>query len=272
MFPVLSFAGSDVKIGQATCGENGKLRGCKAGDQSGGEVSISSWGHGKGAYNWKYVFRAKDPELAAQIARNMIDTANNNYIGYDQKSPDRNTFYDEAKKVGWNISKVKTNCETTCSSAVSVCLNAAGVNVPRTWYAELVYDDIMATGQFDVYTSSDYTASDVNLLPGDILVSGSHTAMVVESPNKLPVFVTYKSEDGVEKKIFDFGSVIYLNGNDGKMPEKIVLDKSIDLTGQEPEKRGHTFEYWTCYKQTFSAKYKSLYVSLPVQMEPRNFD
>lgn len=237
---------SGTNIGQATCGEGGSLRNNTAGDQSGGEVSVSKWGYGSGAYHWEYVFRAKDKKLAMQLAQNMIDAANNNYIGYDQKSPDRNSFYDEAKKKGWNISAIDTKCETTCSSAISVCLNAAGVKVPRTWYSEIMYKDIVATGQFDCFTSKDFVASDKKLLPGDILISpGHHAAMVVESSNKYPVDVTYETQDkpAVDEK--EYGTTITLYTNDGKQPKSMVLEEDIDLSAYEPAKNGYTFEYWS---------------------------
>lgn len=177
-----------IVIGQAASGEGGKLRGCKAGDQSGKEVSTTKWSYSKknGAYNnWKYVFRAKDPNVALKIAASMRAACDNNHVGYDQRYPDRCTLYDEAKKANWDISSITTDCETTCASVVSVCLNTAGVNVPRKWASTRVYKDLMKTGQFECLTSSKYTASKANLMPGDILCSPTkHTAMVVKSPNR----------------------------------------------------------------------------------------
>ena len=54
-------------IGQAAAGEGGSLSGNAAGDQSGHEVATSAYKGGK----WVYVFRAKDPALAKQLAENM---------------------------------------------------------------------------------------------------------------------------------------------------------------------------------------------------------
>lgn len=256
-----TMAAGNVKIGQATCGEGGKLRECSAGDQSGGEVSISNWSYGKGAFHWTYVFRAKDKNVAKQIAANMQAAAANNNIGYDQASPDRNTFFDEAKKTNWDISKIRTKCETTCSSAVSVCLNAAGVKVPRKWYTGAVYEDIMATGMFDCYTAKEYVASDRNLLPGDILCSESHTAMVVESPNKFPVVVTYETSQGLESKTFSEDSTIYLNlGN--TMQNLTLVD---DVTLDPPEREYFTFDGWSFQNDIFTAKYQSR--SMPIKVD-----
>lgn len=256
---------SGTKIGQATCGENGKLRDCKAGDQSGGEVSISSWSYRSGAYHWKYVFRAKDPQIAKKIAQNMKEAASNNNIGYDQKSPDRNTFYDEAKKANWDISAISVRCETTCGASVSVCLNAAGVKVPRLWYTELIHDDIMKTGMFDCYTSKEYTATDKNLLPGDILCSEGHTAMVVESPNKFFFKVTYVENGKEEVETYQEDTDIYLYMNNGKEPEKITVTKDIDLKDYTPEKRGFKFIDWEKKDNAFVARYQSNMVPLVVK-------
>lgn len=257
---VVSEAKSPVVIGQATNGEGGKLRGCTAGDQSGSEVSLGSWGYGSGAYKWKYVFRAKDPSVAKKMAENMKAAAANNHVGYDQNSPDRNTFYDEAKKVGWDISAITTNCETTCGSAISVCINAAGIEVPRTWYSEIIPRDIMKTGAFDAYTTSDFVASDAKLLPGDILCNpDAHSAMVVESPNKFTFIVSYKDDKGndAETEITE-GDSVYLNLNNGKNSESVVVENEVDLKDYEPEKKSYDFSGWTqTDENTFSANYES---------------
>lgn len=181
------FAASSVKIGQATNDENGKTRGGTPGDQTGKEVSISSWSYSSksGAYNnWKYVYRAKNSATATKLAKAMKDACNNNYIGYDQTGSDRGTLYDQAKKLNWNIAAITTRCETTCASVVSVCLNAAGVTAPKYFDSTVINSFFKDRTDFYIYTSSKYTASDAYLEPGDILVSpGKHTCMVVSSGN-----------------------------------------------------------------------------------------
>lgn len=262
-FSAESAYASSVVIGQATNGEGGKLRGCKAGDQSGGEVSTSSWSYGKSSgspYHWKYVFRAKDPEIAKKIAANMKAACANNHIGYDKNNPDRCSLYDQAKRVGWDISKISTNCETTCASVVSVCLNAAGVNVPRMWYSGIVYKDIMKTGQFECLTSSDYTASSAKLLPGDILCNPDrHTAMVVESPNKFTFDVEYKNTYGKSKTVEVYeDESIGLNLNNGSNVKDVTVDKHINLKDYTPEKSGYDFNGWIKVdNKSYSAQYKS---------------
>ena len=256
-------ASGGVKIGQATNGEGGKIRGCKAGDQSGGEVSVSNWGYGKSSgspYHWKYVFRAKDPSIGKALAEDMKAAAANNHIGYDQQSPDRYTFYEEAKKVNWDIAAITTNCETTCASAVSVCLNAEGINVPKLWYSGIVARDLQNTGLFYCFTSSDYTASPANLLPGDILVNpDKHTAMVVESPNLFQFDVEYLDSETHENKsvAVDEGTEIHLNFNNGKETETVTVENKTDLTEYEPDKGSFRFIGWTqTADDSFSAEFE----------------
>lgn len=191
------FAASTVKIGQATNDENGNTRGGKAGDQTGGEVSVSSWSYSSktGAYNnWKYVIRAKNPTIAAALADAMKKACANNHIGYDQSGNDRSTFYDEAKKVNWDISAITTDCETTCAGVVAVCLNVVGVKAPRYWDSSLVYSFFRDRNDFTILTDSKYRTKSDYLEAGDILLSpGKHTAMVVQSPNSPGSDKTYAS-------------------------------------------------------------------------------
>ena len=182
------------------------------------------------------------------------------FLGYDKKSPDRYSFYTQAEKVGWDISAITTNCETTCASAVSVCLNAAGIKVPKLWYSGIVARDLQNTGEFYCFTSSDYTASSAKLLPGDILVNPDrHTAMVVESPNLFQFEVTYK-ETGAkrEKSVFaDEGSEIQLVLNNGEDVETIVVEDKVDLAEYAPEKGDFTFTGWKkTSDDVFSAEFE----------------
>lgn len=181
-------AASSCRIGQACCDERGEIYGGRAGDQTGREVAISNWSYSNSSGasdHWVYVFRAKDPAVARQLAASMIAACNNDHIGYDLSNDDRETLYREARKKNWNIAAITTDCETTCVDLVSVCLNSAGINAPDVWASVLVYDFLMRTGKFNVYTTSAFTSSPSKLEPGDILCNPNapHTAMVVESAN-----------------------------------------------------------------------------------------
>ena len=179
-------APTSVKIGQACCDERGKVKGGKAGDQTGNEAAVASWTYSSSssAFNhWNYVFRCKNPKTAKKLAKKMIEACENDHIGYDQQIPDRYSFHEEAEKVGWDIKAITTNCETTCTSAMAVCLNAVGIPTRKIWTVDHVYNDLYNTQQFYILTSKKYTASSTYLEPGDILLSPCHGAMVVESPN-----------------------------------------------------------------------------------------
>ena len=111
-----------VYVGSASIDERGRAHGGKAGDQTGREVKKQLWYlHSKG---WR-VFRAKDRQVALDIAKAMKRAISNNKIGYDQYQ--RNTLYNLAAKVGFDPGQVKTACETDCSALVRVCFAYAGI-------------------------------------------------------------------------------------------------------------------------------------------------
>ena len=162
-------------IGEAACNEKGTLQGGKAGDQA-KEVRIRSW-YGSG---WTYTFRAKDPAVRLKIAQAAIDACNNSHIGYDTKKPDRYSAWDLAEKNGHNIKGIKTNCETTCSQLVSMCMRAAGISKK---YARRHYDIVTETKYLpkcpDFYV---YKGTPDKLKPGDIQLNEHHTIVIVKSP------------------------------------------------------------------------------------------
>lgn len=157
-----------VIVGSARSDENGGAYNGKAGDQkSGKEVSTQNWyKHSKG---WR-VFRAKDANKAAMIAKAMRDACNNDQIGYDQWN--RNTLYTYAEKVGFDVSKVTTACETDCSALVRVCCAYAGImGLPSDFRTGNMPANLMKTGQFVELVGSKYTDQSTYLGAGDILVT-----------------------------------------------------------------------------------------------------
>lgn len=172
-----------VKVGSARIDENGKATGGKAGDQTGKEVSTQDWYlHSKG---W-VVLRAKNPEVAEKIARDMEYACNNSKIGYDQNQ--RDTLYNAAKPYGFDCSKVTTACECDCSSLVRVCVNYAGVKLGsiRTTNEATA---LVNTGEFTKLTDSKYTTKSDYLQRGDILVTKTqgHTVVVLSNGSKVVV-------------------------------------------------------------------------------------
>lgn len=253
-------------IGQAAAGEGGSLSGNVAGDQSGHEVATSAYKGGK----WVYVFRAKDPALAKQLAENMKAACANDHIGYDMK--DRMTLYYVAEANGWDLSTITTNCETTCVDLVSVCLNAAGVSAPYGWASKAVYGDLMPTGLFDCISGSDYSAA--MALPGDILCNPNmpHTAMIVESPNPFYFDVTYRDSKGKSQttQVKD-GDEIVLNLNNGEKEVPVTIETTTDLSEYEPDREGASFKGWKKNSdESFSAKYTSEMASISTGNERKS--
>lgn len=169
-----------IRIGHSRIDENGKAHGGAAGDQTGSEVRVQSW------YSkpWALVLRPKDPTVAEAMAAAMEAACANDNIGYDQWQ--RETAHTQAKKVGYDLSKITTKCECDCSSLVALCAKAAGVDVydangksPTTGKMQAAYT---ATGAFEVLTDAKYLDSDTYLRRGDVLLKpGSHTAMALDN-------------------------------------------------------------------------------------------
>ena len=166
------------KIGHASLGSNGKTIGDKAGDQ-GREVITTSY-YKK---SWSYVLRAKDSNIAEKMALACEAGCVNQCIGYNQAR--RNSLKTQAKLVGMDLSRIKTDCECDCSSFMSVCAECAGVPIPYTGgnapTTSSMKSAFLNTGYFDLLTDKKYLDSDKYLKRGDILVAvGQHTVMMLE--------------------------------------------------------------------------------------------
>ena len=182
-----------IKIGHASIDEKGKAKNGKSGDQTGKEVFIRNWYDG----DWAFLARAKDPEVAKEIAKAATAGCANDHIGYDQNQ--RNTLLTRAKAVDWDLAKIDKPCESDCSSFVTCCVQAAGIeiwsggNAPTTSNLKTA---LKKTNAFDILTDAKYLNSGANLLDGDILVRpktskrGGHTVIIVdgaEPPVSAPV-------------------------------------------------------------------------------------
>ena len=179
-----------IKIGHASLSENGSVKGGKAGDQNGKEVCIRTWY----AKEWTCVLRPKTSTLAEKSAKACEKGCANSNIGYDQNQ--RNTLYTQAKKVKFDLSKIKTPCETDCSAFMTVCAIAGGAkieygsNAPTT---STMKNAFVKSGSYTVLTDKKYLTSDKYLKRGDILVkSGSHTVMALENGSSVKSTTTTK--------------------------------------------------------------------------------
>ena len=167
-----------IKIGHASISEKGTITG-NVGDNNGKEVCTRSWYNG----GWQFVLRPKSSTVAEKSAKACEKGCANNSIGYDQNQ--RNTLNTQAKKVGYDLSKVTTKCETDCSAFMTVCAISGGADVeygsngPTT---STMKSKFSASGDYNVLTDSKYLTSDKYLKRGDILVkAGSHTVMALEN-------------------------------------------------------------------------------------------
>lgn len=171
-----------IKIGHASKDENNTYTNGKAGDQTKKEVCTREW------YSkpWEFVLRPTSSTIAEKMAKACEAGCANNKIGYDQNQ--RNTLNTQAAKVGYDLSKITTACETDCSAFMAVCAIAAGVNLsygsngPTTSTIKSAFKN---TGKFTVLTDSKYLTSDNYLKRGDVLVKpGSHTVMALQNGSK----------------------------------------------------------------------------------------
>ena len=166
-----------VRIGSARINEKGTTTGGKAGDQTGGEVSIQNYYlHRKG---W-YVARPKDPTVAEKIAQAMEAACCNNHIGYCQAH--RDSLRKIAVKYNYNLSKVNVDVEADCSALVRVCCLYAGIQVGDFNTASEL-ETLRKTGQFEILKDDRHCKGSTYLKRGDILVTRTkgHTVVVLDN-------------------------------------------------------------------------------------------
>ena len=161
--------------------ENGRYRGGKAGDQTGGEFAVIPW------YNrpWTCVLRYPNKIVAADIAYCARAAAENDMVGYDQN--ERATFWEAlARTPGYDPAKITIPCEDDCTAGVATCVKAAGLRKgdamlrkidPDYYWSGNMRDGFKMLG-FQVLTDSKYLTSDRYLLPGDVLLYDNHHAAI----------------------------------------------------------------------------------------------
>ena len=179
---------SDVMIGGASGDENHQARGGQAGNQTGKELKIQKWYNG----NWHSVIRPKSAVLAEKLAVQCEGACANMNIGYDQG--ERNTILPAAKAAGWDLAKISTPCECDCSALMSMCCICAGLPEKYFYTGNLrTTKNIVAacekTGDFIILTAAKYTGEKSYLKRGDILVSNTHTCMVLQNGKNAEVGV-----------------------------------------------------------------------------------
>lgn len=190
-----------VKIGHASIDENNRAHGGVAGDQTTREVCVRDW-YAKG---WTVLLRPKSQAIAEKMAKFCEEACANDLIGYDQYQ--RNTLRTQAKAAGWNAKKISVACETDCSAFMTVCAEAAGVDVSGCYTSgnapvtSNMRAKFKATGCFDVLTDKKYLNSSEYVKRGDVLVyEQGHTAMVLSNGSKAGTTATSKGNTSYSGK------------------------------------------------------------------------
>ena len=156
----------------ASQSEGGGVDG-QPGDQTGNEVKRGPWYQ----FGQNQVFRFKDRNKARRAAALIGACADNNNIGYGQS--DRLTLYQEWSAANWNVNGITQPCNCDCSSLIAAVVNAVGITVSPYLTTYSMQAGLMATHEFEEYTSAQYLNSDTLLAAGDIVNnSSSHVIMV----------------------------------------------------------------------------------------------
>ena len=172
---------STVLIGHASISETGGINGAK-GDSTGKEVCTRTW------YSkpWDYMAIHPDANVREKHAKAVEDACANNYIGYGQS--DRNTANTEAKKVNYDISKIKTKCNTDCSALqnlAAVVSGAKGVTYGSNgWTTSTMKSALKAAGYIIIEDKSYLTSADYCVRGAIYVKSGSHTVCGLTNGSK----------------------------------------------------------------------------------------
>lgn len=196
--------------------ERNLFRGGKAGDQTGTEWRIRDF------YSrpWDAVLRHPDAEVREMIATLGEKAARNDYIGYDQGQ--RDTYWIQLQKVGYDPSLIKTPCEADCSAGLIANVRAVGYilgikklqNLKATYTGNMIL--FFRLAGFEVLTDDKYLKTDDYDLRGDILLNSRyHTATNLDNGKKVkieasaPVSVTGKWDRATTLKAqYVFGTTI----------------------------------------------------------------
>lgn len=194
-------------IGEATIDERGQLSGGQLGNQTGTELKVGAWyAQTRDGRKWDWIARLKSSvensaNIKKAIATLMIESCNNQNVGYDQSR--RWTFGDLCRANGWKPKEVSTPCATDCSALVACVLNCIGIRVSMGMTTSDELDQLNATGLFDIYYDSKYLTTGDNLEVGDILHMSGHTAICVQnSTTELPVPEEKKEEQQVGERMY----------------------------------------------------------------------
>lgn len=170
-----------VLIGHASISEKGTIEGAK-GDSTGKEVCTRTW------YSkpWGYMAIHPDPDVRERHARAIEAACANNMIGYGQS--DRNALNAQAKKVDYDLSRIKTKCNCDCSSlqnVAAVAAGAQGVSYGSNGWTTSSMRAALEKAGYKIIAASTYLKSSAYCVRGAIYVKpGSHTVCGLSNGSK----------------------------------------------------------------------------------------
>lgn len=172
---------------QASIDERGKIAGGEAGNQNGRELNTRTT-YASDSKPWLFSVIAIAAAVQAMICTQLKYAVANPYIGYDQDQ--RNTLLIQARKVGWDLSKIRIACECDCSSLIAVCMicavylvlgEAAGKEVEAALYEG---GNLPATSNFKAKVQKldkYFRIGGVVYTPGYGLIRSGHAVGVVDA-------------------------------------------------------------------------------------------
>lgn len=170
-----------VMCAWASSDERGKLKGGKAGDQTGKEVKCGA------IYNFGQtrVYRCVDRKYAVKIGTAAKAIALNNNFGYCQGH--RTTSYNALKNANWIVANVKTPVEIDCSMLGGCSVNVAYGKqlISSSVYSGNIGSALLATGLFKELKASKYLGKSEYIECGDIIVApGKHVIVAYTDGSK----------------------------------------------------------------------------------------
>lgn len=171
---------------QASIDENGKIAGGVAGNQNGKELNTCSV-YASSSKPWLFSVIPLNEAVRAEMNSQAKAGVANPYIGYDQYQ--RNTILIQAKKVGWDLSKITVACECDCSSFLATVMICAVYKVLGQAAGDMVYNalyaggNLPATGNFKSKLASlgaYFTTGSASYTAGYGLIRDGHAVCVVD--------------------------------------------------------------------------------------------
>lgn len=215
-----------VRIGHASISENGTINGSK-GDQTAKEVCEREW-YDKG---WDYAAIHPDAQVREKHAKAVEAGCANNNIGYGQG--DRNTLNTEAKKVGYDLSKITAKCNTDCSEFMNVCAVASGApgvtHASNGWTTSTMKSALQKAG-YKIITDKTYLRSAEYCVRGMIYVkAGSHTVCGLSNGSK---YAKTLSAAGVSAGGSTSGGSSGSSGSGGSSSSSGTLNRTVKRNGK----------------------------------------